>query len=101
MLLTDLFALRDRVERVIAKRVATERKSIEGQLAELRGFGGPRKGPGRPPVKLDGRTKKRAKAAIKYRGPKPAEKWSGRGMTPRWMQAYIKAGKKKESFLVK
>jgi DNA-binding protein H-NS len=52
---------------------------------------------GRP---VDGRRKKRGKAPIKYRGPKRGEKWSGRGMTPLWLQAYIKAGKKKESFLV-
>lgn len=46
------------------------------------------------------RKRPRRKAAIKYRGPK-GEKWSGRGMTPLWMRAYLKKGKKKEQFLVK
>ena len=41
------------------------------------------------------------KVAAKYRNPKnPSETWAGRGATPRWMAAAIKAGKKKESFLI-
>jgi DNA-binding protein H-NS len=100
MLLKDLFALRDKVEKVITKRVAKERKHIEGKLAELQGHNGTRKGPGRPPGKVDGRKKKRGKAAIKYRGPNAGETWAGRGLAPRWLTAYVKAGKKKDSFLI-
>jgi DNA-binding protein H-NS len=101
MLLTDLLALRDKVDKVIAKRIAKERSHIEGKLSELRAFGGGDVGDRkRANGKVDGRKRKRGKAPIKYRGPKPGERWSGRGLTPRWLTAYIKAGKKKESFLV-
>jgi DNA-binding protein H-NS len=40
----------------------------------------------------------RGKAPIKFRGPKPGETWSGRGLTPRRLTAYIKQGRKKERF---
>jgi len=41
------------------------------------------------------------KIAPKYRNPaKPNEVWSGRGMTPRWMAAYLQQGKKKDDFLI-
>jgi DNA-binding protein H-NS len=104
MPLTDLFALRDKVDKVIAKRVTAERKHIEGKLSELKTFGGVGGiggigGIGRK--KADGRKGKRGKAPVKYRGPKPGERWSGRGLTPRWLTAHIKQGKKKERFLVK
>jgi DNA-binding protein H-NS len=104
MLLTDLFALRDKVETVITKRVDKERKHLEGKLSELKAFsrGGDDIGNGRKPAKqVDGRKGKRGKAPIRYRGPKAGERWAGRGRTPLWLTAYIKAGKKKESFLIK
>lgn len=40
--------------------------------------------------------------AVKYRDPKNTENtWTGRGRMPRWMQAAVQAGRKKESFLIK
>lgn len=36
---------------------------------------------------------------IKYRD-RNGNAWSGRGLTPRWLVAAEKAGKKRESFLV-
>jgi len=42
-----------------------------------------------------------SKVAPKYRNPSnPAEVWSGRGMPPRWMAAYLKQGKTREDFLI-
>jgi len=41
------------------------------------------------------------KVAPKYRNPaNPAEVWSGRGMTPRWLAAYLQQGKSKDDFLI-
>jgi DNA-binding protein H-NS len=39
------------------------------------------------------------KVAPKYRGPN-GELWSGRGALPRWMAAEVKAGKKRDDFLI-
>ena len=43
---------------------------------------------------------KRLKVKPKYRN-KKGETWAGRGKPPRWMAAELKAGKKKEDFLIK
>jgi len=41
------------------------------------------------------------KVAPKYRNPdNPAEVWSGRGMTPRWMVEHLKQGKTRDDFLI-
>ena len=43
---------------------------------------------------------KRLKVKPKYRN-KKGETWAGRGKPPRWMAAELKAGKKKDYFLIK
>lgn len=40
------------------------------------------------------------KVAAKYRGPS-GETWTGRGVMPKWLDALVKAGQSKESFLIK
>lgn len=44
---------------------------------------------------------KRLKVKPKYRNKKTGDTWAGRGKPPRWMAAEMKAGKKKEDFLIK
>ena len=41
------------------------------------------------------------KVGAKYCHPKTGEEWPGRGGLAKWLAAEIKAGKKKESFLLK
>ncbi|MDX2202670.1 MAG: H-NS histone family protein [Hyphomicrobiaceae bacterium] len=49
-----------------------------------------------------GRRGGKGSVAIKYRDPKnPENTWTGRGRMPRWLQAAVDSGKKKESFLIK
>ena len=43
--------------------------------------------------------KQYAPVLAKYRGPK-GEEWSGRGFTPRWLNALIAEGRTKEEFAV-
>ena len=45
-------------------------------------------------------TDKRLKVKAKYRNKKTGDTWAGRGKQPRWMTAELKAGKKREDFLV-
>jgi len=52
------------------------------------------------PARAGGQPKRRAKVAPKYRGP-DGETWSGRGLSPRWLVALEKQGKKRDSFLIK
>ncbi len=49
-----------------------------------------------------GRKAGKGSVAIKFRDPKnPENTWTGRGRMPRWLQAAVDAGRKKESFLIK
>ena len=38
--------------------------------------------------------------AAKYRHPRTGETWTGRGKMPRWLQAEVAAGRRKEDFLI-
>ena len=37
----------------------------------------------------------------KYRDPATGQTWSGRGKAPKWLAAYLKKGRKKESYRIK
>ena len=52
------------------------------------------------PAKSAGKDK-RSVVKPKYKHAKSGATWSGRGKTPRWMVDEIKAGKKRDSFLIK
>jgi len=74
-----------------AKR-ATSKRAAKTAAAET----GSKRGRGRPAGSSAG-----AKVAPKYRNPaNPEEVWSGRGMAPRWMAAYLAQGKSKDEFLI-
>lgn len=45
--------------------------------------------------------KKAIKVAPKYRDPATGQTWSGRGKAPRWLAAYMKKGRKKDSYKIK
>jgi DNA-binding protein H-NS len=93
MSIPTLRDLREKVEAIISSKVAGRRQDLETQLSALSGHNGERRGG--QGGNLGG------KVAPKYRNPgNTSETWSGRGLTPRWMAALIKAGKKKEDFLI-
>ena len=54
---------------------------------------------GKKTAKSKGRAKRSVPA--KYRDPRTGAKWSGRGLTPRWLVEKEKAGAKREEFLIK
>ncbi len=46
--------------------------------------------------------RKGKKVAPKYRNPDDnSQTWSGRGVTPKWMQAFVDSGRNKSEFLIK
>ena len=92
MSLDALLQLRDNVTEAISNQA----EALRAQLASLTGNtprGGRSKAAPRK-SKLAGR-----KVAPKYRD-KSGNTWSGRGAQPRWMTAAIKAGAKREDFLI-
>ena len=95
MSIDKLTKLRDQVDTALHSRVADERRTLEAELTKLsrlstsqlrsKGLGLGVRGP----------------VAPKYRNPEnPSETWAGRGLTPRWLAAAIKAGKKLEHFSI-
>src|SRR5258706_16460181 len=95
MSIDKLTKLRDQVDTALHSRVADERRTLEAELTKLsrlstsqsrsKGLGLGVRGP----------------VAPKYRNPEnPSETWAGRGLTPLWLAAAIKAGKKLEHFSI-
>jgi DNA-binding protein H-NS len=74
----------------VDSQLRTRRQQLEKQLSSL-GSGQGRRG---RVSSLKGR-----KAPIKYRD-KSGNVWAGRGAQPRWLTAAIKAGAKRDDFLV-
>ena len=74
----------------IDKLLQSKRTELQAQLAQI-GDGGS----GRKAGSVKG-----TKVAPKYRHPKTGETWSGRGGTAGWLAREIKAGKKREDFLI-
>jgi DNA-binding protein H-NS len=93
MSISRLMDLRQKVEAVLASKVAEERRTLQFRLSNL-GRVGSASIPGR-------RGGVRGKVAPKYRNPEnPAETWARRGLKPLWLTAAIKAGKKLEDFSI-
>jgi DNA-binding protein H-NS len=93
MTVEALLQLRDDIGRALTRRAG----DLQRQLAALgEDVDGLRRRSRRPGSAMKGRT-----VPPKYRNPKNrAETWAGRGAMPRWMAAEIKAGKKREDFLI-
>ncbi|MDB5630011.1 MAG: histidinol phosphate phosphatase [Tardiphaga sp.] len=85
----QLLSLRSDIDVTLQAR----RSELQAQLAEIGGGGG---------GSASGRTSriKGSKVAAKYRHPKTGETWSGRGGVAGWLAAELKAGKKREDFLI-
>jgi DNA-binding protein H-NS len=95
MSIDALLQMRDDVTAALARQAA----ALQGRLAHLTGTASAAPKRGRPKgsvraSKLTGR-----KVAAKYRD-KSGNTWSGRGAQPRWMTAAIKAGAKRDDFLI-
>ena len=83
----QLLSLRSDIDVTLQSR----RAELQAQLAEIGGGNG---GTGRT-SRIKG-----SKVSAKYRHPKTGETWSGRGGVAGWLAAELKAGKKREDFLI-
>src|SRR6185295_9039638 len=82
---TQLLAMRGDIDKLLQSK----RTELQAQLAQIGGDSGRKAG-----------SVKGTKVAPKYRHPKTGETWSGRGGTAGWLAREIKAGKKREDFLL-
>jgi DNA-binding protein H-NS len=89
----ELWSLHELVTSILARKIAAERAKLEDRLFSIE-------------KTTSGISRNRLRRPYprvlpKYQNPKePAEKWSGRGKQPLWVQAQLKAGKKLEHFLI-
>jgi DNA-binding protein H-NS len=93
MPIDKLMELRNRVDAMLASKVANQRRTLQSELSKL------------PRVQPNGSgriaTSRGGVVAPKYRNPdNPAETWAGRGLKPRWMTAAMRRGGKLEDFLI-
>jgi DNA-binding protein H-NS len=95
MSINKLMKLKDQIDTALRTKVADERSALQAKLDKLSRFS-----TSRSPSKAL-RMGARGPAAPKYRNPEnPSETWAGRGLTPRWLAAALKSGKKLEHFSI-
>ena len=93
MSIDELWHLHEELTSILARKIAEQKAKLEERLRRLQNPNG-MMSPNRP-------RRPYPKVLPKYQNPKdPAERWSGRGKQPNWVQAQLKAGKKLEHFLM-
>jgi DNA-binding protein H-NS len=103
MSIDDLWALHEKVSRILSARIASEKHELEKRLAYLnRGTDVIMQGAELTPSNGDGKRRRNYPRVLpKYRNSSaPFETWSGRGKQPRWLVAAIKTGRKIDDFRI-
>lgn len=95
MSLEEMIQLRDRMNSLIAEKVAAREAELQAELAALRALA--TGSPARPSAGAQRKT--RGPAAAKYRGPN-GETWAGRGAAPKWLTELEAKGRKRDEFAV-
>ena len=94
----ELNAVIAAAKNVLAEKQAEKRSAVLAEIRRLAASIGVE-------VTVGGETKKAerkpVRVAPKYRNPENSEQtWTGRGVAPKWMQAYLQAGREKSEFLI-
>ena len=92
----ELWALHEEIASRLAASLLAEKRVLEDRLKQLKGGAEARRessSTGRRPYPT---------VVPKFRNPdRPSETWAGRGKTPRWLAAKLKAGKRIDDFRIK
>jgi DNA-binding protein H-NS len=95
--LDELWHLHEELTKMLAEKIAGEKRELESRLALLRRTGKV----ARPEAKADRPRRSYPKVLPKFSNPSvPTETWSGRGKQPRWLVAALRSGQKLEDFLI-
>ena len=95
----ELAALIAEAQSALTARTNSKRKEVIAQIKELAASIG-------VTVEIQDGDKKASKVsasnvAAKYRDPaNPSNEWTGRGLAPKWMKAYLDAGRNRDEFLI-
>lgn len=94
----ELQAVIEKAEKALKEKKIEKRKEVIAQIRELADSIG-------VTVEIHDSENKTAKAvkkvSAKYCNPDdPAQTWTGRGLTPKWMKTLVDAGRDKSEFLI-
>ncbi len=96
---TELQSVINQAEKALIDKQALKRKEVITQIKELAVSIGVNVDIKESSNKI---TKKGKKVAPKYRNPADLNQtWTGRGVSPKWMQALVDSGRDKSDFLIK
>ena len=102
--LDDLWALHERITKVLSARIVAQKQELEQRLLQLtQGKGEVAVSIGQKSAPAAGPRQRRSYPRVypKYRNPSvPGETWFGRGKQPRWLVAALKAGHKIDEFVI-
>jgi DNA-binding protein H-NS len=100
----ELWTLHEEVGSVLSEKILAEKRGLEERLAKLNGAVAEKVSIACANSKTSQRRALRRKyppVLPKYQNPNnPSETWAGRGKQPRWLVSQLKAGKKKNDFLI-
>ena len=96
---TELQAVIEKAEKALKERQSSKRKEVLAQIKELAASIGVSVEIHEADKAFD---KRNSKVAARYANPaNPLQTWSGRGLAPKWMQAFIAAGHDKSVFEIR
>ena len=96
MSVVDLLRLQEAIEKLLPQKIEAEKRELKKNLRLIEKFERTNGSRYRNrPHPLNG-----IKVQPKYRCPDSGATWSGRGRQPRWLTAAIKAGGKRDDFLI-
>lgn len=98
----EMWQLRIEVDRILSKRLTSEKRELEKRLAQLRRENRlPPAGDVLLRQTSQGERRKYPRVLPKYQNPnEPSETWTGRGKRPRWLTAALKMGHTIEDFVI-
>lgn len=94
----ELAAIIAEAQAQLVAKQTSKRKEVIAQIKELAASIG-----ASVTINDEAKTSTRSKSAVvaKYRDPdNPKNAWTGRGLAPKWMKAYLDSGRSKEEFLI-
>lgn len=104
MSVDEMWQLHEEISRLLSIRLTSEKRELEKRLDRLRSDKqvAPSRHPNGPKeLAVRAPRRKYPRVYPKYQNPSvPAETWSGRGKTPRWLVAALKKGQKLEDFAI-
>jgi DNA-binding protein H-NS len=101
MTVDELWLLYEELSQVLSVRLTSEKRELEKRLAKLQRENKTHALEAMDIASASRERRQYPRVLPKYRNPNaPAETWSGRGKTPRWLTAALKTGHTIEEFAI-